>query len=790
MTKINRSASRQSTMSCNGRRSPCRRVARARRGAARAARVSRGRAGALDRDPRVLGAAGARAGVQDQEAGPSPVSRFQPLGRTASLLRRGTASQPPLRARSVPRRGRGAPRAGRAELRWRWRGDRLRRADAHDLPTARSGASASPPARWVRRKSTRSRRRWPPLIATAATAPADGACGSAAVHARVVEGLVAAIDAWQSGLASPGPEWPPLRAWLRDEVARLDRHWRERLDAGAVRECHGDLHLANVLQQGDESIAFDALEFAAELRWIDPLDDLAFLVMDLLANGRRDLGFRLLNAYLEHSGDYDGVPALRFFLVSRALVRAQVCALRNAGGDEPVGNAALGYLRLASALAHGRDPRLAITCGLPGSGKTFVSQSLAETVGAVRVRSDVERKRLFGIVAAPVLARPGRRRHLRRRRHRADLRAPPRRRPDGAPGRLADPRRRRLPSSCRADSLRRDGSVMRGAVRDPALPRREHALATADRRAARARRRRLGGRPRGPRAADRGRRAAGRWRDRGDDRLRWPRAARTCGSGATLGGEAMTRESGLSAIGGPRAARARRSESAAGAAAFDPVLRAAVRFRPADGAAAVRVHAPLCLSRQHARCRGPEHFDRRRGRHIGLPGAARATRPGSAARPGESAQHGHPRRHACADLEPGAGRGRSADRSGRRPPRLRCASDRSAGAERRRVAPDRGIDSGREEPARVERIGAHAAGRDPRRAGGRGRGGQRHRRAHDAGPHRSGARFDRGASEPPARGADAAGSQGGFRRRSHFPGGRQPVRLARRVLDRAGCSSA
>ena len=231
----------------------------------------------------------------------------------------------------------------------------------------------------------------------AAAAPVDRACGSPAVHARVVDGLVAAIDAWQSRLASPRPEWRPLRAWLRDEVARLDSHWRERLDAGAVRECHGDLHLANVLQQGAESIAFDSLEFAAELRWIDPLDDLAFLVMDLLAHGRRDLGFRLLNAYLEQSGDYDGVAALRFFLVSRALVRAQVCALRDADAREAVGKAAFGYLHLASALALGRDPRLAITCGLPGSGKTFVSQSLAETAGALRVRSDVERKRLFGI---------------------------------------------------------------------------------------------------------------------------------------------------------------------------------------------------------------------------------------------------------------------------------------------------------------------------------------------------------------------------------------------------------
>ena len=106
-----------------------------------------------------------------------------------------------------------------------------------------------------------------------------------------------------------------------------------------MRECHGDLHLANVVQQGEQSLAFDALEFAAELRWIDPLDDLAFLVMDLLANDRRDLGFRLLDAYLEESGDFDGIPALRFFLVSRALVRAQVAILRNADGEEQRGRA-------------------------------------------------------------------------------------------------------------------------------------------------------------------------------------------------------------------------------------------------------------------------------------------------------------------------------------------------------------------------------------------------------------------------------------------------------------------
>ena len=235
--------------------------------------------------------------------------------------------------------------------------------------------------------------------AAAVAAPADAGFGAPALRARVVEGLVVPIDAWAGAGLSSVSEWPVVRAWLRAEVARLDHHWHERLRAGAVRECHGDLHLANVVQEGDEAFAFDAIEFAADLRWIDPLDDLAFLVMDLLANGRRDLGFRLLNAYLEASGDYEGVPALRFFLVSRALVRAKVAALRRSGGEETADAAALRYLRLACALALDSDPRLAITCGLPGSGKTFVSQSLAETVGAVRIRSDVERKRLFGIAS-------------------------------------------------------------------------------------------------------------------------------------------------------------------------------------------------------------------------------------------------------------------------------------------------------------------------------------------------------------------------------------------------------
>jgi predicted kinase len=120
--------------------------------------------------------------------------------------------------------------------------------------------------------------------------------------------------------------------------------------------------------------------------------------MDLLAHGRRDLAFGFLDCYLETSGEHAGLPALRFFLVSRALVRAQVSALAEANGIAVQSACdAAGYLRVAAEIVAGTDARLAITHGLPGSGKSFVSQRLLHEAGALRVRSDVERKRLFGL---------------------------------------------------------------------------------------------------------------------------------------------------------------------------------------------------------------------------------------------------------------------------------------------------------------------------------------------------------------------------------------------------------
>ena len=114
-----------------------------------------------------------------------------------------------------------------------------------------------------------------------------------------------------------------IHAGLRDSLPQL----RMREALGFIRECHGDLHARNVVRWRGELVPFDCLEFDPKLRWIDVMNDVAFLLMDLKAHDRKDLEFAFLNAYLEHTGDYDGVRHLAFYAVYRALVRAMVDSL-------------------------------------------------------------------------------------------------------------------------------------------------------------------------------------------------------------------------------------------------------------------------------------------------------------------------------------------------------------------------------------------------------------------------------------------------------------------------------
>lgn len=202
---------------------------------------------------------------------------------------------------------------------------------------------------------------------------------------------LAALDGARP-VASPAEE-TLLQDWLDTTAAALVPLWNTRRENGAVREGHGDLHLDNVVSLNGEVVAFDCIEFEPTLRWIDVLDDIAFAVMDFNARVRSDFAFQLLNQWLDLTGDHSALPALRFSVVFRALVRTQVEHMR--GPDNA--DTARRYLETALSWMRPVQPKLYITHGLPGSGKTFASQGLLQREGAIRLRSDVERKRLAGL---------------------------------------------------------------------------------------------------------------------------------------------------------------------------------------------------------------------------------------------------------------------------------------------------------------------------------------------------------------------------------------------------------
>ena len=194
-----------------------------------------------------------------------------------------------------------------------------------------------------------------------------------------------------------------LETWSGVVFDALRETFAHRKHDGFVRECHGDAHLANMVWREQRVMLFDCLEFNDNLRWIDVMSEAAFLVMDLDDRGRSDLARRALNAYLEHTGDYAGLAVFRFYQVYRALVRAKVACIRlgQAGlSDNDKKHAReeyRGYAALAERYTRVPEPALIITHGLSGSGKTWFTQQLLESIDAIRVRSDIERKRLHGI---------------------------------------------------------------------------------------------------------------------------------------------------------------------------------------------------------------------------------------------------------------------------------------------------------------------------------------------------------------------------------------------------------
>lgn len=200
---------------------------------------------------------------------------------------------------------------------------------------------------------------------------------------------------------------PDRRAALQSLQEQTTRRWdvladlcERRHQGGFVRECHGDMHLGNMVLRHDRVTVFDAIDFNPGFRWIDVMNEVAFVVMDLQRRSRPELAFRFLNRYCELTGDYGGVRLLRFYVAYRALVRAKVRVIRleqHVAGTEDSAIEQQEFDRLvdlAAAATRPTPPVLMITCGLSGCGKTTITQALLERVGAIRIRSDIERKRL------------------------------------------------------------------------------------------------------------------------------------------------------------------------------------------------------------------------------------------------------------------------------------------------------------------------------------------------------------------------------------------------------------
>lgn len=193
--------------------------------------------------------------------------------------------------------------------------------------------------------------------------------------------------------------------WHQQQHQRLAGLMAQRKDQGLVRECHGDLHLANIAYDRQRILIFDCIEFNDELRWIDIISEMAFVAMDLDSHDYTTLKWRLLNHWLQVIGDYNGLRLLPYYLVYRAMVRAKVAVLSARQSTQNKAQAAEylqsvnHYIELAHRYVSEAQPLLIICHGLSGSGKSTISKLLAESLGAIHVRSDVERKRLFNLPA-------------------------------------------------------------------------------------------------------------------------------------------------------------------------------------------------------------------------------------------------------------------------------------------------------------------------------------------------------------------------------------------------------
>jgi predicted kinase len=244
------------------------------------------------------------------------------------------------------------------------------------------------------------------------TVAASHADAERADAARWIAALESYIDEHVDAFGQQPDLFPPAdnRAFAdagRAAFARIRALLNERGRMGFIRRIHGDLHLGNIVLLDDRPVLFDAIEFSAVIASGDVLYDLAFLLMDLVERNLTPAANIVFNRYLveaKRDENLDALAALPFFLSMRAAIRAKVTAARLAHakpGEKPeIERSARTYFDWARRFMAPEKPVMVAVGGLSGTGKSLLARALAPALapapGAVVIRSDVERKALFG----------------------------------------------------------------------------------------------------------------------------------------------------------------------------------------------------------------------------------------------------------------------------------------------------------------------------------------------------------------------------------------------------------
>ena len=220
---------------------------------------------------------------------------------------------------------------------------------------------------------------------TAELTPRDGA----ALLRKVVEGNAANLAAFGLDPALVDEVNAGCRAAVQAHAALLAGR------GAGIHRCHGDLHLGNIVLWRGKPLLFDCIEFSEDFACIDPLYDLAFLLMDLLRRGERGFASLVFNRYLDRTTEAGGMAAMPLFIAARAAIRAHILAAQERAEE---GGA---YLALAAEVLRPAVPRLLAIGGFSGSGKSTLAAVLAAEFapvpGARILRTDVLRKILCGV---------------------------------------------------------------------------------------------------------------------------------------------------------------------------------------------------------------------------------------------------------------------------------------------------------------------------------------------------------------------------------------------------------